>query len=54
MLKVMLRTLSLTLDTKMDSGRGFKVKGLGTSLMVQWLRIVLPLQGHGFNPWSVN
>lgn len=27
-LKGTLRTLSLTLDAKMDSGRGFKVKGL--------------------------
>ena len=24
----------------------------GTSLMVQWLRICLPRQGTGFNPWS--
>lgn len=24
----------------------------GTSLVVQWLRIQLALQGHGFNLWS--
>ena len=23
-----------------------------TSLVVQWLRIRLPMQGHGFEPWS--
>ena len=23
-----------------------------TSLVVQWLRICLPMQGHGFEPWS--
>ncbi|XP_054938617.1 MAP kinase-activated protein kinase 3 isoform X14 [Physeter macrocephalus] len=25
---------------------------LGASLVAQWLRIRLPMQGHGFNPWS--
>ena len=24
----------------------------GTSLVAQWLRICLPVQGHGFDPWS--
>ena len=24
----------------------------GASLVVQWLRICLPMQGHGFEPWS--
>ena len=24
----------------------------GTSPVVQWLRICLPVQGHGFDPWS--
>ena len=23
-----------------------------TSLVAQWLRIHLPMQGHGFEPWS--
>ena len=25
---------------------------IGTSLVVQWLRICLPMQGHGLKPWS--
>ena len=25
---------------------------LGTSLVAPWLRIRLPMQGHGFQPWS--
>ena len=25
---------------------------IGDSLVVQWLRICLPMQGHGFEPWS--
>ena len=25
---------------------------MGTSLVAQWLRIRLPMQGHGFQPWS--
>ena len=25
---------------------------MGTSLVVQWLRIHLAMKGHGFNPWS--
>ena len=25
---------------------------LSTSLVAQWLRIRLPMQGHGFEPWS--
>ena len=29
---------------------GFKEDLIGTSLVVQWLRI--PRQGHGFHPWS--
>ena len=24
----------------------------GASLVAQWLRICLPMQGHGFKPWS--
>ena len=24
----------------------------GAPLVVQWLRIRLPMQGHGFDPWS--
>ena len=28
------------------------LKTLGTSLVVQWLRIRLPMQVHGFEPWS--
>ena len=24
----------------------------GTSLVVQWLRIHLPIKGHGFDAWS--
>ena len=24
----------------------------GTSLVAQWLRVRLPVQGHGFEPWS--
>ena len=27
-------------------------KSLGASLVAQWLRICLPMQGHGFEPWS--
>ena len=27
-------------------------KNPGTSLVAQWLRILLPIQGHGFEPWS--
>ena len=26
----------------------------GTSLVVQWLRIHLAMQGHGFDPWVGN
>ena len=26
----------------------------GTSLVVQWLRLQLPMQGAGFNPWGGN
>ena len=29
-------------------------KQIGTSLVVQWLRIHLAMQGHGFSPWSGN
>ena len=29
-----------------------KKKGKGASLVVQWLRIHLPVLGHGFDPWS--
>ena len=25
---------------------------LGASLVAQWLRVCLPMQGHGFEPWS--
>ena len=28
------------------------LRGVGTSLVVQWLRICLPMQGHGFDPWA--
>ena len=28
------------------------ISNTGTSLVVQWLRIHLPMQGHRFNPWS--
>ena len=24
----------------------------GASVVAQWLRICLPMQGHGFGPWS--
>ena len=27
-------------------------RNVGTSLVVQWLRIHLPMQGHRFEPWS--
>ena len=27
---------------------------LGTTLVVQWLIVLLPMQGTGFNPWSGN
>ena len=30
-----------------------EIIGWGTSLVAQWLRICLPMQGHGFEPWSV-
>ena len=29
-----------------------KYSTVGTSLVAQWLRIRLPMQGHGFEPWS--
>ena len=29
-------------------------KNVRTFLVVQWLRIHLPMQGHGFDPWSGN
>ena len=29
-----------------------KERKRGTSLVVQWLRICLPIQGHGFDPYS--
>ena len=33
--------------------QGFLLKdGAGTFLVAQWLRISLPVQGHGFDPWS--
>ena len=25
---------------------------MGASVVAQWLRICLPMQGHGFEPWS--
>ena len=28
------------------------ISDVGASLVVQWLRIRLPMQGHGFKPWS--
>ena len=28
------------------------IKQTGASLMAQWLRICLPVQGTGFEPWS--
>ena len=30
----------------------FKRRLDGTSLVVRWVRILLPAQGHGFDPWS--
>mgnify|MGYP007134493540 CR=1 FL=1 len=30
----------------------FKDREAGTSLVVQWLRLRLPMQGCGFHPWS--
>ena len=30
----------------------FKNVYVGTSLVAQWLRIRLPMQGHGFEHWS--
>ena len=30
----------------------FKMHLEGMSLVVQWIRILLPAQGHGFDPWS--
>ena len=27
-------------------------KNVGASLVAQWLRVCLPMQGHGFEPWS--
>ena len=29
-----------------------KKSSVGTSLVAQWIRICLPLQGHGFDTWS--
>ena len=29
-----------------------KTPDLGTSLVAQWLGVCLPMQGHGFEPWS--
>ena len=31
-----------------------KNKNSGTSLMIQWLRLCLPMQGCGLDPWSGN
>ena len=31
-----------------------KSMNIGTSLVVQWVRIRLPMQGREFNPWSKN
>ena len=31
---------------------GGKKKKLGTSLVVQWIQICLPVLEHGFDPWS--
>ena len=32
--------------------KGLSKQGTWTSLVIQWLRIYLAVQGHGFNPWS--
>ena len=29
----------------------FGIRQIGTSLVVHWLRICLPMQGHRFHPW---
>ena len=34
------------------SGENRSKDDRGTSLVVQWLRIHLLMQGHGFDPWS--
>ena len=39
-------------DEKEKAKRRY-IKNSGTSLVAQWLRICLPMQGgHGFDPWS--
>ena len=30
-----------------------KLIGFWASLVVQWLRVHLPMQGHGFDPWII-
>ena len=37
---------------KQCKSENLKFGYLGTSLVVQWLRFHLPVQGCGFNPWS--
>ena len=38
--------------TLKKEGVGFKQAKIGTSMVVQWLRICLPVQGTLVNPWS--
>ena len=38
--------------TTKDRHKLYKKPKRGTSLVAQWLRIRLPMQGHGFEPWS--
>ena len=42
----------ITLVTQLFITLAFKSQETGTSLVAQWLRIRLPMQGHGFEPWS--
>ena len=35
----------------LDKNKNLTKINTGTSLVAQWLRIRLPMQGHGFKPW---
>ena len=55
LLQAMSKTDKIIIFVKLNSRRKAIKKQISrTFLMVQWLRIHLPMQGHGFIPWSRN